>query len=499
MGNAQSAPTRIVVVNRDDGATITDCLDGLAAQGIDRIEVVVVDLDSADGGADAAIHHPVVARVVVTPPGNLDRILALGSVGARSDQVLLLRADQRPEPGWLDSAQCALASHVLVRPPGAGDLHLGVQRSRLLHLSLDARDAAETDRRVRDAGFTTGVAVGMGHVPARRVAPRPGLPAVHIVDPGTAPVRFEGRVSVVVCTRARPEPLATCLASLARLDDSDHEILVVDNGVQPTICASSLPPRARIVHEPRRGLDHARNRGMAEATGEVLAYVDDDCEVDPSWITALRVAFGDPDVQAVTGRVRPASLGHRTERWFEAHFSFDRGTTRQRFTRWDRRPWYPMWPGGVGAGCNMAFRRSTLEGVGGFDPLLDMGTWIGGGGDLDVFARLLDQGTVIEYRPDALVWHHHRTTPAASRKQFFGYGVAVGALLTKTVLDRPGLRWSAGRFFLDRLQVAVRLVRRYRSGVDIVPTAMVLLDVAGQLAGPFVYLAARLRSARHAD
>jgi len=486
------------VVSRDDAATITDCLDGLAEQGTDRVDVVVVDLDSSDGSADAAIHHPLVRRVVVTPPGSLDRVLTVGSVDARSDEVLVIPADRRPGAGWLDAARCGLAAHAFVRPEEAGGRHLGIDRPRLLQLSFDGCDPDVMEQRVRSAGLTVGVLAAMAHRPAEAVEPPAERPAASVA-PSTGPVApFGGTVSVVVCTRGRPEQLAACLRSLGRLHDPRPEILVVDNDDHPAPAPSSLPPGARVVHEARRGLDHARNRGLAEATGEVVAYVDDDCEVDPSWVDALRLAFADPEVGAVTGRVRAASLRGPSERWFEAHFSFDRGTTPQRFTPWDRRPWYPMWPGGVGAGCNMAFRRSALDAIGGFDPLLDMGTTIGGGGDLDVFARLLDEGTLIAYRPDALVWHHHRTTPAASRRQFLGYGVAVGALLTKAALDRPRHRWSAVRFYLDRLQVSARLVRRYRAGASLLPTPMVLLDVAGQLAGPFVYLAARRRAGRSA-
>lgn len=498
MGNAQSAPTRVVVVSCGDAATITDCLDGLAEQGPGNVDVVVVDLDSADGSADAAIHHPLVRRVVVTPPGSLDRILSLGSVDARSDEVLVIPADRRPAPGWLDAGRCALATHALVRPPDGDRLHLGIDRPRVLHLSLDGCAPDELVARVHLAGLPAVVVDAMAHTPAAPVDPPAELPVVRPGGRPAPPPRFEGLVSVVLCTRDRPAQLATCLASLARLHEPRPEIVVVDNADHPTIDPSSLPHGARLVHEPGRGLDHARNRGLAETTGQVVAYVDDDCVVDPSWVDELRVAFADPAVEAVTGRVRAASLAEPSERWFEAHFSFDRGTSPRRYTPWDRRPWYPLWPGGIGAGCNMAFRRPVLEAVGGFDVLLDMGTSIGGGGDLDVLARLLDRGTVIAYHPHALVWHHHRPTRAASRRQFFGYGVAVGALLTKAVLDRPGVRWAAIRFYLDRLQVSARLVRRFRAGASVLPTPMVVLDVIGQLAGPFVYLAARRRARRRA-
>ncbi|HEU5085477.1 MAG TPA: glycosyltransferase family A protein, partial [Acidimicrobiales bacterium] len=390
------------------------------------------------------------------------------------------------------AAHRALDQHPLVLACGGHPHHLAVDRSRLGHLRLADADPAELCRRVRAAGGTLAVAPDL-LATAAATAPAPGA-ALPVVAPPDVPPGTAGLISVVLCTRDRPEHLARCLASLSALADDHHEIIVVDNHERPTVDPTALPARARVVHEPRRGLDVARNRGLAEATGTVVAYVDDDCEVDPHWLTALRVGFADAQVQAVTGRVRPASLATPSQRWFEAHFSFDRGPHAQRFTPWDRRPWYPMWSGGIGAGCNMAFRRDELLAAGGFDEALDMGTRIGGGGDLDAFVRVLDRGSVIAYRPDALVWHHHRATERDVTRQFLGYGVAVGALLAKSVLHRPGHRLTAVRFFVDRLRIGVRLARASRSGAHGLPVRLVVVDLLGQLAGPLVYLAVGARS-----
>ncbi|HEU5082082.1 MAG TPA: glycosyltransferase family A protein, partial [Acidimicrobiales bacterium] len=106
--------TRVVVVAHDHADTITDCLDGIAAQGPGRSDVVVVDLGSLDGTTDVAIRHALPDRVAVTPPGDLDRILEVGSVDAPSDRIVVVGADLRPEPGWLDAAHRALDQHPLV-------------------------------------------------------------------------------------------------------------------------------------------------------------------------------------------------------------------------------------------------------------------------------------------------------------------------------------------------------------------------------------------------
>ena len=486
--------TRVGVVARDHASTITDCLDGLSEQGAERVDVVVVVVDHESSGrvADIGIHHPLPRRVVVVASDNLDRVMEAATPDAPGGRILLLGADRRPEPGWLDAALDALEHAPVIFGPDHDPGNLAVDRSRLGPLSFEAGDTCELIGRVRAAGANVGVAPGMRTARAEHRMPDttslPEMPAT-----GAPPGAFTGKVSIVLCTRDRLGSLARCLASLDRLDDHDHEIIVVDNHDQPSVGEASLPDRARVVYEPRRGLDRARNRGMDEANGDVVVYVDDDCEVDPRWLTEIRAGFADPVVRAVTGRVRPAGLGAPSHRWFEAHFSFDRGTKAQRYTPWDSRPWYPTWSGSVGAGCNMAFRRDELIAVGGFDELLDMGTTIGGGGDLDVFVRVLDRGSIIEYRPDALVWHHHRSTEQDVRRQFFGYGVAVGAMVTKSILDRRGQRVNAARFYLDRLRIALRLLRQSRAGAHVVPVRLLLIDTAGQLVGPVVYLAARLR------
>lgn len=498
MGNDDLERARIAVVARSSVDTIQDCLDGVAALDLAGVDVVVVDLDSGDAGADLAIRHPVPHTVVVVPPGNPDRILDAASHGLGLRPLIVLPADRRPVDGWLDAALAGIEEGWVVLGPDEDLRHLAVDRVHLQHLSLlaDVEAPAELERRVHDAGGVVVRAPAMRTVPARvsTVAPVdwPGLPPAPRRRAGLA--RAGGSISVILCTRGRPAQLTRCLASLAALDDPCHEILVIDNNDQPTVGPGDLPPRGRVVHEPRRGLDVARNRGLLEARADVVAFIDDDCEADPGWLDALRVAFADPAVDAVTGRVRPAALGAAPQRWFEAQFSFDRGTTMRRFTPWDRRPWYPLWTGGVGTGCNMAFRREALEAIGGFDEVLDMGTTIGGGGDLDAFARLLDRGAVIEYTPAALVWHHHRVTADEARRQFWGYGVSVGAVLTKALIERRRWRVTAVRFFFDHFVQSARDIRHALPGGHLVPVPLLLLDVVGQWVGVVSYLRARRRA-----
>jgi GT2 family glycosyltransferase len=493
--DARWIEARVVVITDSHAATLDDCLDRLAEQCTPAVEVVVVDLDSSDGSADVAIRHPLVDRVFVLPPGDPDRVIEVASGDTR--RLLLLRGDLRPSPGWLAAALGALEGSDLVLGPDRDPSNMGLDLWSLPPMQLlgGTTDVDEVLDRAHAAGARTATCDGMAVGPARATASRRGSLPVSAPPAPDAP-KLPGTVTVVVCTRGRPTHLKRCLDSLSLLVDDDHEILIVDNNDVASIDGERIPPRGRVVHEPRRGLDVARNRGIAEAAGEVVAFIDDDCEADPHWLTALRVSFSDPSVGMVTGRVRPATLREPAQRWFESYFSFDRGTIRRRFTPWDRRQSYPLWTGGLGTGCNMAMRRSLLEDIGGFDELLDMGTSVGGGGDLDVYARLIDRGVIAEYAPDALVWHHHREDEAALRAQFSGYGASMGAYLMKAALDRPGQRSRALLYFAQRLAIRARVARDIRRGAHLLPMRLLVVDLRGALSGPFLYLRARWTARR---
>jgi GT2 family glycosyltransferase len=312
--------------------------------------------------------------------------------------------------------------------------------------------------------------------------------------PATAPVPL---VSVIVCTSGKRLPaLRTCLASLRTVRDPHYEIVVVDNSATGGLAADELVRAGcRVVHEPRRGLDRARTRGIRETAGELVAFVDDDCEVDPDWLAHVRAAFTDDAVGCVTGRVRPAALERPSERWFEAWFSFDRGGTPRRFAAGDPGN-FLAFPGALGTGCNMTLRRSVLRDVGPFDERIGAGTAVGGGDDIDMFARVLDAGHHVAYTPDALVHHHHRTTIPALRWQFFYYGVSFSALHLRFLLRRPTSRAAIARHAIVRIREHhVRGIRARLRGHSEVPLRMIAIDLAGIAWGPFAYAGASAAAA----
>src|SRR5262249_57858235 len=126
-----------------------------------------------------------------------------------------------------------------------------------------------------------------------------------------------GAAWVVVCTHNRADSLPATLASLRGLDATPEgfEVIVVDNASTdgtPAVVAAARrewpgpPDTLRLVHEPRLGLNHARNRGIAEARGAVVAFLDDDAVVVPGSLGELTRAYrSDPALWCAGGRGGP--------------------------------------------------------------------------------------------------------------------------------------------------------------------------------------------------
>jgi GT2 family glycosyltransferase len=330
-----------------------------------------------------------------------------------------------------------------------------------------------------------------------------GFVPAAVVPAGASGAVRTALVSVVVCTTGRRPSLFDLLRGLAEQDDPCYEVVVVENSPAPALPTATLAALgARHVVERRVGLDVARNRGLAVTEGDVVVYVDDDCLVAPGWLSALRRAFDDDSVDLVTGRVVPHSLARPSEHAFQQAFPWDRGVRPLRFDGTTSEAWFPASAHHLGTGCNMAFRRQALEAIGGFDEALDMGTLVGGGGDMDAFVRALDAGMVAAYAPDALVRHRHRGTMHDLRWQVWGYGVSQGATMAKGVLHRRHLRRAVFRFWLFRLADRLRRLGRAALGNGATARSVLVLEAAGMIVGPVVYpvsvLQAWLRRRRRA-
>jgi glycosyltransferase involved in cell wall biosynthesis len=297
-------------------------------------------------------------------------------------------------------------------------------------------------------------------------------------------------VTVAVCTRERPELLARCLRALAAQQQDGLHVLVVDNApaTDATRRVAGAFANVRYVREDRQGLDFARNRALAECTADVLAHLDDDTVPCAHWVRAVRIAFAnDPEVACVTGPVVADALDTPAQQQFELHGGFHRGFRARRFAAVTMAAvHHVLAPGVCGAGANMAFRRGDLARLGGFDPRLDAGARLPGGGDLDAFARVLRAGHVVRYEPRALVRHLHRADLPGLRRQIRSWGAGYAAFLCATFAGVPGWRWQALRaaaWWLLRYQPA-RFAGRLR-GTHRAPWSLMLRELVGAIEGPF--------------
>jgi glycosyltransferase involved in cell wall biosynthesis len=318
--------------------------------------------------------------------------------------------------------------------------------------SLGARLAAD-QLSARAGGFSELPRAGVDGIPlteAPREDPegRPDLLAALDSLAERLP-RTAERLSVIVCTRDRPQSLRACLESLAVQIFPPGEVVVVDNSTSGN--ARSIAegrPGVAYVHEPRPGLSVARNAGLAAARGELVAFTDDDVQPHAAWTIELVRAFDHPAVDAVTGLVLPARLDTPAQQAFELELGgftnrytplvFDAGFLEK--TR-DMGP--QVWR--IGAGANMAFRRNGLAQLGGFDERLGAGA-SGCSEDSEFWYRILATGGTCLYEPRAVVFHHHREDWAGLRRQYRAYMQGhVAALVAQA--DRYGNRGDLRRIF----------------------------------------------------
>jgi GT2 family glycosyltransferase/peptidoglycan/xylan/chitin deacetylase (PgdA/CDA1 family) len=311
-------------------------------------------------------------------------------------------------------------------------------------------------------------------------------------------------VSVIVCTRNRPQGLLRCLHSIQRLRYLNIELLIVDNApaddstMDLVLALAREDARVRYVREERPGLSAARNRGLREARGEFIAYTDDDVRVDPLWMDAILRGFRRRrDVGCVTGLVASASLERRAEQYFDARVGWSSSCEQRVFeasaARGDSRL-HPYAPGVFGTGANVAFRSEAIRAIGGFDESLGAGAPTCGGEDLDAFVRVLRSGRTLTYEPAALVWHEHRVEEQDLLNQMYCYGKGLSAYLCKFLFARGSCREVSKRLLVGALH-AGRLVRRSQAAANRSGVAPGLLEaeLRGWLAGPWAYFRARSR------
>ncbi len=233
-----------------------------------------------------------------------------------------------------------------------------------------------------------------------------------------------GHVSVIVCTRNRPQALQKCISSLLKNNDREFELIIVDNAPDNDDSKKIVEqfPHVRYVREERKGLDIARNTGAKCASHDIIAYTDDDVQIPVNWISNIKTSFSNPLTMAATGLVIPAELNTEAQYIFEKDWGFNKGYVPTIFdhqyflTAVDEG--VPAWD--VGAGANMAFRKEAFNLVGLFDERLDVGA-AGCSGDSEMWYRILAAGWNCVYYPHLYVFHEHRKALRDLSKQLFSY------------------------------------------------------------------------------
>lgn len=326
---------------------------------------------------------------------------------------------------------------------------------------------------VRDAGRPVGrieVALTAGRLSAEACAraihdatPASGWPPAPPVPQRLPPA------TVVVCTRDRGDSALATVASFEALDyDAEIDIIVVDNAPTDDVLRDALSARdhvpgrpVRRVVEPVPGLSQARNRALAVASGEIIAFTDDDAIVEPQWLRSIAAAMSAADdVAGVSGLTIPAEMETPAQEWCErlGGLNKGRGFARETYRADDLGGRHPLYPfPTLGAGVNMAFRRDVLAELGGFSHALGVGNGTGGGEDTAIFALLLIRGFSIVYEPAAVVRHAHRRSLDDLIRQMHGYGVGVTSYLAWCLHRHP--RESLGLVRMVRPALRYMLTR----------------------------------------
>lgn len=218
-------------------------------------------------------------------------------------------------------------------------------------------------------------------------------------------------ISVIICTYNRCRLLENTLNSLLELQESDSinwELIVVDNNsgdttaqvVESFINKKMLP--LRYVFEPQQGLSHARNRGVNESAGDIIAFIDDDVIIPGDWLVQADRAFSLYDVDVVSGKVIlrltqpvPSWLDYELQQCFGA---FDAGNEVRIFANIN--------DGMAGLGANLCFRRSVFNDIGLFDVTSGRtGKKLMMGEETDLIRRVISKGGKCAYFPEMYLYH----------------------------------------------------------------------------------------------
>jgi glycosyltransferase involved in cell wall biosynthesis len=265
-------------------------------------------------------------------------------------------------------------------------------------------------------------------------------------------------VSVVICTRNRPDRIGSTLQSVAAQEYPSYDVLVVDQSSGDETAALVAEARAhfpmiRYLRLETPGLSRAYNEGVRATTSRLLAFTDDDAVAPPDWLRHIEIAFAaHPQAGLLYGQVLlPPELVDR-----ENSEGVTPGIPIPERTLLDRRHGFRVF----GMGANFAARRQIFERVGGFDEVLGGGGPLQSSQDFDFMYRVFRSGETTLLEPSVVVYHYgfrsHSEWPATVRS----YGIGVGGFCLKHLRmgDLYAFRLLAGFLTGASLRLLKRLV-----------------------------------------
>jgi GT2 family glycosyltransferase len=250
------------------------------------------------------------------------------------------------------------------------------------------------------------------------------------------------RFSVVVCSLNGANTIRDTMEGLQQLDYPDYEVIVVNDGSTDATPDIAGKFDCLLINQENRGLSNARNTGIEAATGEIVAFIDDDAYPDAHWLKYLAQVFMTTDCVGAGGpNIAPPGDGLVADCVANAPGG----------------PTHVLISDQIAEhipGCNKAFRKESLEAIGGFDP-----RYRAAGDDVDVCWRMQERGWTIGFTASAVVWHHSRNSLKTYWKQQLGYGKAEALLEQKwpEKYNSAGhLEWK-GRIYSKRLTQPVTI------------------------------------------
>ena len=239
-------------------------------------------------------------------------------------------------------------------------------------------------------------------------------------------------VSVIVCTRDRGDMLLPTVESILADAPADGtvELVVVDQSSSDSVRRALVAvrdDRLRYHAESSRGLSAARNAGIGATQSELIAFTDDDCVVEPGWISAIVSTFAThSEAGIVFGHV--ACAEHDSSQGFLPGFEAQEGPLTPRRLR--------AGTGGWGMGANMALRRSAWAKIGKFDEALGAGATLRSAEDVDYVLRAVACGVGVYHSAACTVVHYGFRPHAEASRLLCGAAVGVGAMYAKHIRHR---------------------------------------------------------------